>query len=151
MKSFLLRFGAWISWTLSGFDRLRFRGDSRLLNNVRGVDSYLYRQQIRYPDFPDHCQALTKTLRTQTEQAARQHGVPLKPLNSPEIDKEAVARQLATTHPCTAGRLAVLSCVELCWTYRLRKNERGWVKPVKERAKCVHYYHYFQHPQFGLC
>jgi hypothetical protein len=151
MKSFVARFGAWISLVLSGFDRLRFRGESRLLNNARGVDSYLYRQRIRYTDFPDHCQALTKTLRSQTEQQARQHGVPLKPLNSPEIDKEAVALQLAATQPCTSGRLAVLSCVELCSTYRLRKNERGWVKPVKERAKCVHYYHYFQHPEFGLC
>jgi hypothetical protein len=151
MKSFVLRFGAWISLVLSGFDRLRFRGDSRLLNNARGVDSYLYRQRIRYTDFPDHCQALTQTLRAQTEAAARQHGVPLKPLNSPETDKEAAALQLAATHPCPAGRLAVLSCVELCSTYRLRKDVRGWVKPVKERAKCVHYYHYFRHPQFGLC
>jgi hypothetical protein len=151
MKSFLSRFGAWISLVLSGFDRLRFRGDSRLLNNARGVDSYLYRQRIRYTDFPDHCQALTKTLRAQTEQGAREQGIPLKPLNSPEIDKEAAALQLAATHPCPAGRLAVLSCVELCSTYRLRKNAVGWVKPVKERAKCVHYYHYFRHPEFGLC
>ena len=45
----------------------------------------------------------------------------------------------------------MLSCVELCWTYRLRKNSDGWVKPVKERAKCAHYYHYLQHPDFGLC
>ena len=151
MKSFVSRFGAWISLILSGFDRLRFRGDSRLLNNARGVDSYLYGQHIRYTDFPDHCQALTQTLRAQTEQLARQHGVPLQPLNSPEIDKEATALQLATTHPCTSGRLAVLSCVELCSTYRLRKNARGWIKPVKERAKCVHDYHYFQHAEFGLC
>jgi hypothetical protein len=84
MKSFLSRFGAWISLVLSGFDRLRFRGDSRLLNNARGVDSYLYRQRIRYTDFPDHCQALTKTLRAQTEQGAREQGIPRKPRNSPE-------------------------------------------------------------------
>jgi hypothetical protein len=151
MKSFVSRFGTLIFLVLSGFDRLRFRGDSRLLNNVRGLDSYLYRQRIRYIDFPDHCQALTKSLRVQTEQQARQQGVPLKPLNSPEIDKEACALELGATHPGPAGRLAVLSCVELCWTYRLRKNASGWVKPVKERAKCVHYYHYFQHAEFGLC
>src|SRR5262249_7681218 len=151
MRSFLSRFGTWISFVLSGFDRLRFRGESRLLNNARGLDSYLYQHKIRYTDFPDHCEGLTKQLRTQTIAGARQEGVPLKPLDSPEIDKEAVAQQLATTHPCTSGRLAVLSCVELCWTYRLRKNSLGLVKPVKERAKCAHYYHYLQHPEFGLC
>jgi hypothetical protein len=151
MKSFLRRFGAWVCFVLSGFDRLRFRGESRLLNNARGLDAFLYRQHLRYTDFPHYCQDLTQTLRQQTEALARQQGVPLKPLNSPDIDKEAVAVQLAATHPCTAGRLAVLSCVELCWTYRLRKNDKGWIKPVKERAKCVHYYHYFRHPHFGLC
>jgi hypothetical protein len=151
MRSFLSRFGTWISFVLSGFDRLRFRGESRLLNNARGLDSFLYRQKIRYTDFPDYCLSLTRQLRLQTEALARQQAIPLKPLNSPEIDKEAVARQLGETHSCTSGRLAVLSCVELCWTYRIRKNGQGWIKPVKERAKCAHYYHYFQHPELGLC
>ena len=41
MKSFLSRFGALVRFVLSGFDRLRFCGESRLLNNARGVDSYL--------------------------------------------------------------------------------------------------------------
>lgn len=151
MRSFLSRFGTWISFVLSGFDRLRFRGESRLLNNARGLDSFLFRQKIRYTDFPDYCLRLTRQLRSQTEALARQQAVPLKPLNSPEIDKEAVARQLGETHSCTSGRLAVLSCVELCWTYRIRKNGQGLIKPVKERAKCAHYYHYFQHPELGLC
>jgi hypothetical protein len=47
--------------------------------------------------------------------------------------------------------VAVISAVESCLTYRLRKNARGMVKPVKEPAKCVHYYHYFLHQDFGLC
>jgi hypothetical protein len=151
VKSFLSHFGTFIALVLSGFDRLRLRGDSRLLNNARGVDSYLYTQRVRYTDFPEHCQTLTKILRARTEEDARQQGVPLEPLNSPEIDKEAAARRLAASHPCAGGRLAVLSCVELCWTYRLRKDRRGWIKPVKERAKCVHYYHYFDHADVGLC
>ncbi len=151
MKSFLARFGAFVCFVLSGFDRLRFRGESRLLNNARGVDSYLYQQHVRYVDFPKHAESLTKTLRSQTEARAKEDGVPLLPLNSPEIDKEAVALQLAHQHQRTTGRIAVLSCVELCGTYRLRKNAAGLVKPVKERGKCLHYYHYFLHPELGLC
>ena len=151
MKAFLLRFGAMISLVLSGFDRLRFRGESRVLNNVRGVDSYLYQEKIRYVDFPKHCEELTHLLRRRTEDDARQRGVPVKPLNSPKIDKEATALELASKHSCPGGRLAVLSCVEECRTYRLRKNADGMVYPVKEIAKCVHYYHYFQHAEFGLC
>jgi hypothetical protein len=150
MNTFLQRFGCFIQFVLSGFDRLRFRGDSNLLNNARGVDSYLYSQQIRYVDFPKHCEQHTKSLCRQTEQLAQQQGVPLRHLNSPSIDKEATALQLALTDPCSAalGRIALLTCVESCMTYRLRKNSEGRVYPVKEVGKCLHY---FQHPELGLC
>jgi hypothetical protein len=151
MKAFLSRFGALVCFVLSGFDRLRFRGASRLLNNARGVDSYLYQQQIRYTDFPDHAERLTQRLRRQTEARARQDGVPVQPLNSPEIDKEAVALALAAKHQRTTGPIAVLSCVESCSVYRLRKNDVGWIKPVKIPGKCLHYYHYFLHETLGLC
>jgi hypothetical protein len=151
MKSFLSRFGALIGFVLSGFDRLRLVGDSRLLNNARGVDSYLFQQDVRYVDFASHAESLTKELVAQTERRAKEEGVPLRHLNSPQIDKEASALELARKNRCTSGRIALLTSVELCSVYRMRKNADGWIKPVKERGKCLHYYHYFLHPTFGLC
>jgi hypothetical protein len=151
MKSFLSRFGSFVLFVLSGFDRLRFAGESRLLNHGRGVESYLYQQQILFKDFPAHAERLTRTLRQQTEALAKEQGVPLLPLNSPSTDKEAAALQLAQRHPGRTGRIAVLSCVESCSTYRLRKNARGLIEPRKEVGKCLHYYHYFQHECLGLC
>jgi hypothetical protein len=151
MKSFLSRFGSFVLFVLSGFDRLRFAGESRLLNHGRGVQSYLCQQQILLKDFPAHAQQLTHTLRQQTEASARAHDVPLLPLNSPALDKEAAALELVRRQPGRVGRIAVLSCVEACSTYRLRKNARGLIEPRKETARCLHYYHYFQHPRVGLC
>jgi hypothetical protein len=152
MRSFLSRFGSLIRFVFSGFDRLRFCGDPRMLNNARGLDSYLYQQQVRYDHFTRHAESLTKVFCTQTEAQARAEGVPLRHLNSPTIDKEAFALQLAQEHaPSTTGRIALLTAVELCSVYRIRKNSDGWIKPVKERGKCLHYYHYFLHPEFGLC
>jgi hypothetical protein len=151
MKSFLSRFGSLITLVLSGFDRLRFRGESRLLNNGRGVESYLYQQNLRCIDFPGHGEELTKQLRRQTERDAEEQGVPLKPLNSGAIDKEAAALQLAREHGKTSGRIAVLSAVESARVFRLRKNPAGLVTPVKQEGKCAHYYHYFRHPDLGLC
>jgi len=153
VKTFLARFASLIHFVVSGFDRLRFRGESIILSNNRGVDAYLYQQKIRYVDFMDHCQQLTRTLCQQTDQDAEAQGVPLKHLNSPTIDKEATALELAAAHPSSApvGRIALISAVESCFTYRLRKNEEGRAYPVKEEGKCKHYYHYFQHPELGLC
>jgi len=151
MRSFLLRFGSLIAFTLSGFDRLRFRGESRLLNNGRGVESYLFQQNLRCIDFPKHAEHLTDILRRQTEQHARDEGVPYQPLNSGAIDKEAAALALARAHGRTTGRIALLSAVESARVYRLRKNPAGLVTPVKQEGKCAHYYHYFLHPELGLC
>src|SRR5690242_2859489 len=94
MKSFLSRFGSFVLFVLSGFDRLRFVGESRLLNHGRGVQSYLWQQRILFKDFPAHALQLTHTLRQQTEALAQVQDLPLLPLNSPTIDKEATARQL---------------------------------------------------------
>ncbi len=56
MKTFLSRFGSAVRFVLSGFDRLRLAGESRLLNHSRGVQSYLYQQHILFKDFPSHAQ-----------------------------------------------------------------------------------------------
>jgi hypothetical protein len=151
MKSFLVRFGALIRFVLSGFDRLRFCGESRLLNDALGVQSYLHQRRILFKDYPGHAEDFTQALRRQTEHQAEAEGVPLLHLNSPDTDKEAVALRLAEQHRRISGRLAVLTCVESCLTYRLRKNADGLVELRKEKAKCLHDYHYFRHPRFGLC
>ena len=134
---FLSRFGSLINCALSGFDRLRLVGESRWLNNARGVDSFLYQQKIRHVDFPDHAESLTRTLRRQTEAQAQAEGVPLMPLNHSAVDKEAAALELARVHNVRTGRVAVLSSVEACLTYRIRKNPGGGLRVVKERASAV--------------
>ena len=151
MKSFLSRFGSWVLFVLSGFDRLRLAGESRLLNHGRGVQSYLWQQQLLFKDFPSHARELTEALRRRTEASAQEQDLPLLPLNSPNTDKEATALQLAQRQPGRPGRIAVLSCVESCSSYRLRKNAQGLIEPRKEVARCLHYYHYFQHERLGLC
>ena len=153
MSTFLARFGTLVSFVLAGFDRLRFRGESRRLNNARGVDSYLYQEKIRYVDFRDHCKTLTERLRTESERRAQESGVPIQHLNSPNTDKEATARALAATQPCAhpLGQIALLTCVESCNSYRCRRNAEGRSYPVKEPTRCRHDYHYFQHPELGLC
>jgi hypothetical protein len=149
MKAFLSRFASLVLFVLSGFDRLRFCGESRLLNHPRGVQSYLHQQRILFKDFPEHAQRLTRQLRAQT--LADLGTVPLRHLNSPDLDKEAIALELTARHGLTSGRIAVLTCQESALTYRLRRNSDGLVEPRKETVRCTHYYHYFLHPQFGLC
>jgi hypothetical protein len=136
-------------FVLSGFDRLRFCGESRLLNHSLGVQSYCHQQRILFKDFPKHAEKLTQTLREQTK--ANLGPVPCVHLNSPDIDKEAIALQTAREHGLTSGRIALITCQESALTYRTRGNAAGLIEPRKEKTRCVHYYHYFLHEQFGLC
>ncbi|MBX9679459.1 MAG: hypothetical protein K2X38_11905 [Gemmataceae bacterium] len=113
MKSFLSRFGSLVLFVLSGFDRLRFRGQSRLLNHASGVHSYLWQQRILHKNFPAHAQELTDSLVRQTERAAQEQGVPFLYLNSPEIDKEARALELARQHSLNASSADASSALPL--------------------------------------
>jgi hypothetical protein len=151
VKSFLSRFGALVLAVLSGFDRLRFRGASRLLCNARGAQSYLYQHGLLFKDYRRHTEQLTRTLVRGTEALAAAAGDRVHYLNSPNTDKEATALALAQRRGLTTGRIAILSCVEGCRTYRVRKNDRGHIDLVAEPARCQHFYHYFLHEQFGLC
>jgi hypothetical protein len=145
----LARFGALVSFVLSGFDRLRFAGESRLLNHARGVQSYCHQQRILFKDFPRHAEQLTHSFRRQTlEQLG---DVPVLHLDSPDVDKEAVALDLARQHGRDTGRIALWSCQESALAYRLRRNAERLVEPRKEKVRCGHYYHYFRHEQLGLC
>ena len=153
MKSFLLRFGSLILSVLSGFDRLRFRGCSQLLNNAQGVQSsYLYQRDLLIKEFPDHAAELTQTLVQRTEAMAKAAGAKIHYLNSPNSDKQAAALAIARQRGLTNGRIAILSCVESCRTYRVRKNQdTGLIGLRKEDGRCQHFYHYFLHEHVGLC
>jgi hypothetical protein len=151
MKSFLSRFGALVAFVLSGFDRLRFCGESRLLNHAGGVNSYLYQRGMLRKEFPDHCEKLTRWLRRQAKAQAARENIPVKHLNSPLVEKDVLALQLAQQHGRTQGRIALLTCQERGWTYRLRQTDDGFVEVRKESVPCNHHYHYFLHERFGLC
>lgn len=151
MKTFLSRFGALIVAVLSGFDRLRFRGCSRLLSNPRGVNSYLFQHDLLLKEYAAHAEQLTRTLVRGNEAMAQADGDRVHYLNSPNVDKEATALDLARQRGLTTGRVAILSCVEGCRTFRVRKNERGHVELRAEPGRCQHFYHYFLHERVGLC
>ena len=46
------------------------------------------------------------------------------------------------------GLVAVLQCVEPCWTFDV-KSRNGGLNVQGERGKCSPLYHYYLHPQFG--
>jgi len=82
---------------------------------------------------------------------AERIGRPIRYLPSARTSKEAIARQIAQADGITEGLICVLTCVEPCMSYTVRRD-RPSKKLVLTPAlrKCLHLYHYWMDRNFGL-
>jgi hypothetical protein len=149
--SFIQRWAGHIRGTLSGWDRLRFRGTKRWLAHAQGLFGFLWQRHVLLKDFGTYAEAISKQLRTAVEAQAVLQGCPVRYLASSATSKEEVVQQLLRQHRSGDGLVAVLSCVEPCRSFEIQRDRA--TKQLKLRPawrKCLHYYHYYRDPQWGL-
>lgn len=152
MNQFIENQGKRLLGTLSGFDRLRFRGTLLWLTSEAGMADFLYRNDVLLKDFRSFVNQVTNRVRKAGELlAAQTPDGAVQYLRSTRISKEGFVRDIAERHPGREGLLAVLSCVEPCRTFDLRKD------PVLKKLRlhygerqCLHHYFYLRHPELGL-
>src|ERR1043165_8769013 len=146
MNQFITRFGNCIVGTLNGFDRLLFRGTIRQLAYADGLFKFLNWKRIKLVDFGEFVESVSESVGHAAEQQAKLAGRPSLYLASATTDKDALARQYAVPN----GLACVLRCVEPCKAFELHKNsETKHLEPRLVLRKCLHYYFYFRHAQFG--
>lgn len=152
MSAFLSRFRSLITGTLSGFDRLVFRGHLMPLMRDGGMFFFLQDAGIRLLDYKKYVNETTERLKKASLAQAEAQGRPVRYLQSAATDKEALARKLLKEHPIDQGLICVFKSLEPCQTFEYHKsqdkNERG-LRLVP--SKCLHLYHYYLHPRFGFC
>jgi hypothetical protein len=112
MHSFVRRFACCLYGTLSGFDRVRFRGTQRLLACLRGLSRFLSFKSILLKEFPRFAQVVTATIKSQVESQAQSLGRPLLYLNSAQLRKEDLALELAHKHRVQEGLVGIFSAVD---------------------------------------
>jgi hypothetical protein len=151
MKSFVQTLAGLVFGVLSGFDRLMFRGHLRELAYPGGMNRYCNFNGVKLTDFKAHAERLTDYLITASQAEAKRLGRPIEYLSSPQLRKEDHARALAERDGITDGLIAVFTCVEPCWSFSLRGNRSSKKLEFQpELRKCLHLYHYYQHPNFGF-
>lgn len=151
MQGFIQRHAADVSGVLSGFDRVRLRGTLRWLSNVRGMYSFLQATGVLLKDFTRYAKGITERIRQRTVRDAEQAGRPVIYLPSSQDSKEAIAREIAERDGVREGLICVLTCVEPCAYHSVGPNRE--LKRLELRygsGKCLHQYHYFQHPRLGF-
>ena len=152
MNDFLQRHASSVTGTLSGFDRIRFRGTLRFLANASGLGAVLWHLGVLLKDFKDYAMSLSEKVKTASLAMALSADRPVRYLASSQLRKEDIARQIAKEDKIDRGLICVLSAVEPCWSFHIRRDPENQ-KLVLERSmrKCLHLYHYFMHEQLGFC
>jgi len=152
MNSFIRAHMSKVTGYISGWDRLRFRGTIRMLANVPGLWRF-FRSTGRWllKDFGRHAEELSQETRKQSLAVAEAAGRPVVHLQSPNVCKEEVAREIQKRDGIKEGLICVLTAVEPCWTFNIKSNKQaGKLELVHAYRKCQHLYHYLQHPEFGF-
>lgn len=151
MQRFIQHHVNQVTGVLNGFDRLRFRGTLRFLAYTQGMFKFLCRIGVLLKNFKPFAQSITERVRDASERLAETHGRPLIYLDSPKVSKEETARQIAEKDGVRAGLICVFSAVESCFSYEIRRDPQKRRLELRGRPqKCLHYYFYLQHPQFGF-
>lgn len=102
-------------------------------------------------DFKGFMTEVTGRLRKGVEAMAEAGGRPMKYLASPSLSNEDLAQAIAEREGIREGLIGIFSAVELC-----RSFEIGWDKRRRHLElrtaprKCLHYYHYWMHPEWGF-
>lgn len=151
MERFVTRHSDRIVAILAGFDRLLFRGTLRSIAYVKGLDIFLSSHRVLYKDFGTFAAGVSDRLKAHAETLAATAGRPFRYLPSARLSKEDVAREILRTDPITEGLICVLSCVEPCQSFTIRRDRaRRHLQLISQERKCLHLYFYYLDRDFGL-
>ena len=151
MKEFLMRHAASVIGILFGFDRLLFRGTLRAMSAREIMMKYLWANQVLLKDFGKHAEGVSLRIKEAAYSKVEAEGRPTQYLESPTIRKEAEARKIAARDKISKGLIALLSCVEPCYSYRVVPNSETKRLELRfEQRRCLHLYRYMIHPVFGF-
>jgi hypothetical protein len=148
MSTFLRRLTLVISGVLSGFDRVVFKGRLPQLYSPKGMNCYASANHVLYKDFKSHAKAVTREVLAASQMEWAKAAGRFQFLNSSQTSKDAAARAIEQRCPPSEGLVAVLQCVEPCWTFDTKSID-GRLTIQGEPGKCSALYHYYRHPRFG--
>jgi hypothetical protein len=155
MQEFINKYRDRINGTLSGFDRLVFRGSLRRLNYgwwdpglqslvAQGMEQYLWQNHVLFKDYLDHVKRVSQKVKQASVQPFMKQGLPVEFLRNPAADKDEIARRFAAERGVTSGLVCALSSVEPSPSF----EHRG-TRLVRRTKPCQVLYQYQIHPQVG--
>lgn len=151
MERFLTRHKDRITGTITGFDRILFRGTLRCLSHCQGMWVFLSSQHVLLKDFGRFVQRLSDEVSEHGKELAEQLGRPYEYLTNSSLSKEQRAREIMERDQIKKGLICVFAVVEPCYSITVRGNRQTKkLELVSRFRKCKHLYFYFVDREFGL-
>jgi hypothetical protein len=155
MQEFINKYRDQINGTLSGFDRLVFRGTLRRLNYgywdrdlrslvAQGMEPYLWQNHILFQDYLDHVKHVRQKVKQASVKPFESRGLTVEFLRDPSAHQDEIARAMAAQRSVESGLVCALSCVQPSPTFEHRGTHL-----VRRVKPCQVLYQYQLHPQMG--
>lgn len=144
---FLVKHQGKVQGVLSCFDRVIFRGYLPL-SYPKGLDGFLYRQQVPLKDFKDYAPKIAERVKAHVKGLVEKAGAPFRHLPRKE-PMEQQARRIAQDKDIKEGIVCGYAQLETCRTYRF---EGGKDRPRlrKDYRRCTVLYVFVMHAVLGL-
>jgi len=152
MKKLIERFSGLVKSTISGFDRIVFKGFVLPLMSADRVMHFCRAQGILNKDYKSWMMAQTKNIIDHADQYAKDHcGHGVTHIPTWRMRKEALAHERQQQEQLTSGLIGVWSCLEAGSSYRARYcSTTGYPQLQNYQTRCNHLYYYFDDPELGF-
>jgi hypothetical protein len=145
-----------VTGSLAMFDRMIFKGRLTSLYKENGAKCFLWSQGVALKDFTPYAKWTTAKIADTVRGLAEAAGRPVISFDHVKTRnfsqrKDELAKRVAAEDGITEGIICVISAVETCMSFQVRKSftTRSIVMQRRER-KCLHHYLYLMDPEFGF-
>jgi hypothetical protein len=145
-----------ITGSLAMFDRMIFKGHLSALYKQDGARCFLWTQGVALKDFTDYAKATTERIANNARKLVTDAGRPVisfdhvKTRNRTQ-HKDDLAKSIAERDGITEGIVCLISAVESCYSFQVRKRyASGKLELFRRERKCLHHYLYLIDPEFGF-
>ena len=145
-----------ITGSLTMFDRLIFKGHLTRLFGNDAVRACLWKQGVPITEFTEYAKRTTGQIAEAVRSIAVETDRPVISFDHVKTRgganrKDDLARSIAERDGVTEGVVCVISAVEPCWSFQVRRNLKTHrIDVARRERKCLHHYLYLIDPEFGF-
>jgi hypothetical protein len=150
MNEFIAKYEPQLHGTLTGFDRLVFRGQLPLIHDA-GMKGYLWANHVAWKDYAAHVKDVSQRVKHASLAPIEAAHRPVRYLDSGKESKEEMARAIARQDGITSGPVCAFTAVEPCLTWRVVGNRQTQkLQLLRGMRQCLFVYQYWMDTLFGF-